>query len=203
MRKIRPLRTTAFVAVLGAVVVPAFVSATSAQTDTNDHRVATAVVRNAAGATLGTFNIVTDGRKLTVSGRVSGLTPGFHGFHVHAVGICDPRATDPAGNIVPFASAGPHLDDAGSPHGNHDGDLPLLLVGADGAAATLSATDRLNTALLFDADRSAFIIHAAPDNYAHIPTRYSAAGVPGPDAATLATGDAGGRFACGVITRAS
>ena len=61
------------------------------------------------------------------------------------------------------------------------------------------SSDRYDVESLFDADGSAFIVHAAPDNYANISTRYSAAGVPGPDAATLATGDAGGRVLCGVI----
>lgn len=201
MRKIRTGRSIALLAALGAVAIQTVVTASVAHTDTTNHRVATATVRNVNGATLGTVNFFSESGKLTVAGRLSGLSPGFHGFHVHAVGICDPRATDPNGNVVPFASAGPHLDDAGSGHGNHDGDLPLLLVSADGTTLTTSATDRLNAALLFDADRSAIIVHAAPDNYAHIPTRYSAAGVPGPDAATLATGDAGARFACGVINR--
>jgi Cu-Zn family superoxide dismutase len=49
---------------------------------------------------------------------------------------------------------------------------------------------------LFDLDGSAIIVHANPDNYANIPKdRYD----PDPDATTLATGDAGGRVACGVI----
>jgi Cu-Zn family superoxide dismutase len=61
-------------------------------------------------------------------------------------------------------------------------------------------TDRYTVDQLFDADGSAFIVHAAADNYANIPTQYSAVGVLGPDAATLATGDAGGGTACGVIT---
>ncbi|HEV2778852.1 MAG TPA: superoxide dismutase family protein [Actinophytocola sp.] len=202
MRKTRTARSMAFLAILGAVVAQAVATASVAQTDTADHRVATATVRNANGATLGTLTILdAGGGKLAISGRFTGLTAGFHGFHVHAIGICDPRATDPTGNPAPFTTAGPHLDDAGSAHGNHDGDLPLLLVNGDGTTATATVSDRLTPALLFDADRSAIIIHALPDNYAHIPTRYSAAGVPGPDAATLATGDAGGRFACGVIVR--
>src|SRR5262249_1736862 len=103
--------------------------------------------------------------------------------------------------VVPFASAGPHLDAGGHTHGSHSGDLPSLLVTADGITTTATATDRLNAALLFDADNSAIIIHAAPDNFANIPPRYSAARVPGPDAAPLATGDSGGRFACGISVR--
>ena len=57
---------------------------------------------------------------------------------------------------------------------------------------------------LFDADGSAVIVHGLPDNAAHIPTRYhshsTVAGTPsGPDAATLATGDAGPGVTCGVL----
>ena len=62
-------------------------------------------------------------------------------------------------------------------------------------------TDSTTFAQIFDADGAALIIHAGPDNLANIPARYSANGVAGPDAATLATGDSGGRFACGVITK--
>jgi Cu-Zn family superoxide dismutase len=52
-----------------------------------------------------------------------------------------------------------------------------------------------------DADGSAVIVHAGPDNYGNIPVRYTSAGAasPGPDGATVATGDAGARIACGVV----
>ena len=197
------MRTSHSLAVLGAlgVTMLSVVATESAAQTESSARVAHAVVRNASGATLGTVNVVADRGKLAVAGRLSGIAPGFHGFHVHAVGLCDPRATDPTGAVVPFASAGPHLDSGGHTHGAHSGDLPSLLVTADGVTITATATDRLTDALLFDADRSAIIVHAAPDNFANIPTRYSAAGVPGPDAATLGTGDSGARFACGVLVR--
>lgn len=44
-------------------------------------------------------------------------------------------------------------------------------------------------------------MHALPDNFANIPTRYQSMteGTFGPDSATLPTGDAGGRVACGVV----
>ena len=69
------------------------------------------------------------------------------------------------------------------------------MVNADGKAKAKFKTDRFRVADLFDADGSAVIIHANPDNYANIPTRYVAT----PDTATLATGDAGARIACGVV----
>ncbi|WP_037255385.1 superoxide dismutase family protein [Kibdelosporangium aridum] len=188
-------RSSGFLAALAvlAAVVPAV-----AQADSESSSVGRAIVRDVSGAVLGSVRFDSINRKILVSGRLAGLTPGFHGFHVHAVGVCDPRATDPNGVVVPFLSAGGHLNLDGSGHGHHTGDLPSLYVSADGTASSANDNDELTAAALFDADRSAIIIHALPDNFANIPTRYSATG---PDAATLATGDAGGRVACGVITR--
>ncbi len=124
---------------------------------------------------------------VAVQVRVHDLPPGFHGFHVHAVGDCTP----------PFTSAGGHFDKDKHTHGSHSGDLPVLQVNENGTGKATIHTDRFSIADLFDSDGSAIIIHANPDNYANIPTRYAAA----PDAATLATGDAGDRIACGVIER--
>jgi superoxide dismutase, Cu-Zn family len=184
-------RMLAALSLMGLTV--AVVPASAAAYD--DSRGATASVRDVNGVSLGTVVLQSSGGKIVVAGRLSGLTAGFHGFHIHTTGLCDPAGT------VPFASAGGHLNPGGTGHGTHAGDLPLLKVAADGKTSTVTETDTVTFAQIFDADGSAIIIHAAPDNYANIPTRYSAAGVPGPDAATLATGDAGGRVACGVIRR--
>jgi superoxide dismutase, Cu-Zn family len=199
MRPHRFWRTFAISASLLAGL--ALVPAASAVAD-DSRRDARAVVRDVNGTFLGVVNLSPSGGKLTVSGRLGGLTQGFHGFHVHTTGRCDPNAVDPAsGNVVPFFTAGGHLNPGGAVHGRHVGDLPVLYVSADGTARSSVDTDALTLAAIFDADGAAVIIHALPDNLANIPTRYSAAGVAGPDAATLATGDSGGRVACGVITR--
>src|SRR5688500_12526939 len=201
MRPHRFWRTFAISASLLAGL--ALLPVASAMAD-DSRRDARAVVRDVNGTFLGVVSLQPSGGKLTVSGRLSGLTQGFHGFHVHAVGRCDPQAVDPAtGNVVPFFTAGGHLNPGGATHGRHVGDLPVLYVSADGTARSSVDTDALTLAAIFDADGAAVIVHALPDNLAHIPTRYTAAGAtaPGPDAATLATGDAGGRVACGVITR--
>jgi superoxide dismutase, Cu-Zn family len=124
-------------------------------------------------------------------GNEEGLSPGFHGFHVHATGAC----------VAPFTSAGGHYDTPGAGHGHgaHAGDMPPLLVNDDGTAEVRFDTDRFALGDLYDADGSALIVHAGPDNLANIPSRYSHATGTGPDATTLATGDAGARVACGVI----
>ena len=77
----------------------------------------------------------------------------------------------------------------------HSGDLPSLLVNQDGTGALEAATDRFDVDDLLAGSGTAVIVHAGPDNFANIPSRYA----PAPDATTLATGDAGARVACGVI----
>jgi superoxide dismutase, Cu-Zn family len=133
--------------------------------------------------------------KVTVQVRARRLPPGFHGFHVHAIGVCDPATG--------FTSAGGHFNPTGAPHDEHAGDLPVLLVNADGTAQATVATDRFTMDQLFDADGSAMVVHAAADNYANIPTRYHShdADVFGPDPTTLSAGDSGDRIACGKVRR--
>lgn len=145
-------------------------------------------VVNASGEAVGRVRLsFEDGdTQVKVSVDLPPSMAGFHGFHIHSVGLCE----------APFTSAGGHLSGAGQQHRDHDGDLPVLLVNRDGHASARFTTDRLSTTDLRDRDGSAVIIHALPDNYANIPTRYAAAG---PDAATRATGDSGGRIACGVL----
>ena len=150
-----------------------------------------AVLHDATGNTLGTLTLTGTDAAVVAAARAAGLSSGFHGFHFHGTGAC----TAPG-----FLDAGGHLADDGEHHGMHDGDMPALLANADGTAEAAFGTDNLTFGELFDADGSAAMIHAGSDNYANIPAdRYSTGGNPGPDATTLATGDAGGRLACGVV----
>lgn len=148
---------------------------------------ASAVLVDAEGAAIGKVKVLSKGGKVQISVETSKLSPGFHGFHVHAVGRCE----------APFTSAGGHHNPAAANHADHAGDMPVLLVARDGSANASFASDRLDVTGLLDADGSSIIVHAAPDNYANVPTRYAPGG---PDAATLATGDSGGRVACGLLT---
>jgi superoxide dismutase, Cu-Zn family len=146
-----------------------------------------ATLRDAAGNKVGRVWLQEHRRSGTVAVfvRARALQPGFHGFHIHTTGRCDPPD---------FTTAGGHLNPTGATHGSHAGDLPSLLVNGDGTAMLATATDRFTLTDLRDADGSAVMIHSGPDNFANIPPRYGT-----PDQETLATGDAGTRVACGVV----
>lgn len=160
-------------------------------------RVANVTLYNAEGDRVGRVQLKpARGDATRVRATITEAVPEFHGFHIHAIGECDPNA--PGG---PFTSAGGHLALEGQTHGDHAGDLPSLLVMADGTARLEFLTDRFDVSDLRDDDGSAVMVHAGRDNFANIPERYvsTTSGQPGPDAATLATGDAGARYACGVV----
>ncbi|WP_055479514.1 superoxide dismutase family protein [Sphaerimonospora mesophila] len=164
---------------------------------------AVALIKDVHGKVLGTFQIERyDRKKLWVTVNARGLTPGFHGMHIHTTGVCDPESVDEATG-TPFASAGGHLDVGHKKHDSMAGDLPSLLATADGTAMASFVTDRFKLNQLADKDGSSVVIHELPDNHAHIPDRYShpkdSTGTTGPDATTLKTGDAGRRIGCGVF----
>lgn len=153
---------------------------------------------DADGDSVGRVRIDTGGDDTRVLVRVRGLEPGFHAFHVHATGECEPDSENPSDptQVGDFLSAGGHLGAGQADHGEHAGDLPSLLVGEDGRATLAFETDALGEEDLLDDDGSAVMIHAGRDNFANIPERYAP---DGPDATTRATGDAGGRVACAVV----
>ena len=133
------------------------------------------------------------------------LAPGAHGLHIHTVGKCEANSVAPAGGAPgDFLSAGGHFQGGGvGAHPNHAGDLTSLQVRGDGSAILVTTTNAFDQSDLLDGAGTAIIIHANSDNFANIPAdRYQqiAGGAPGPDEATLATGDGGKRVACGVIS---
>lgn len=154
------------------------------------------VLRDVEGNRVGRVWMRQRGRSVVVHARLHSLSPGFHGFHVHTTGLCDPAAAD-----GPFTSAGGHLAAAETDHGAHTGDLPSLLANGRGWARLGFVTSRFTVASLRDDDGSAVMVHQGRDNYANIPDRYTSSDseTPGPDEATRRTGDAGDRFACGVV----
>jgi Cu/Zn superoxide dismutase len=148
-----------------------------------------ATLHTPAGAVGGTVNFTDIGGAVLVTVAATGLTEGWHGFHIHTTGACN--VTDEGA----FLSAGGHLGELGG-HGtgSHHGDMPLLYANAGGVARAVFLTDNFTIDQLSDADGSAVIVHAGADNYANIPARYG-----GPDEVTKNTGDAGARDRCGVV----
>ncbi len=119
----------------------------------------------------------------------------FHGFHIHANDgtTTGTGAATGAPCVAPtFTSVGSHWQTAGTNHGSHIGDLPVLMRDASGHAEAEFVVGKFEPG---DIIGRAVIVHVGADNYANIPPLY---GEPDP-ATTLKTGDAGARFACGVI----
>lgn len=155
----------------------------------------TADLKTADGTEVATATIeFTDGfATVTVETTTAGeLTPGFHGLHIHQVGTCEGD----------FTSAGGHFQAEG--HSGHpaSGDLSSLQVRSDGSAKLVTTTDAFTAEELLAGTKTAIVIHEKADNFGNIPAeKYQQVnGTPGPDQQTLATGDAGGRVACGVIS---
>ncbi|HLL12916.1 MAG TPA: superoxide dismutase family protein, partial [Rubrivivax sp.] len=101
------------------------------------------------GAAVGTVRIVETQHGLAFYPQLTGLAPGLHGFHVHEKPSC--AASESDGKKVPGGAAGGHLDPAGSKkHGEpwgdgHLGDLPALVVAADGSASNPVLAPRLKS----------------------------------------------------------
>jgi len=128
----------------------------------------------------GSVTFAPKGDAVLVVARVSGLTPGEHGFHVHEAGDCG--APD-------AASAKGHFNPGGMMHGDyhhaehHAGDLPNLIANASGVAEYRQEVKglRLESGPNGILGRSV-VVHADADDYRSQPA-----------------GNSGRRVACGVI----
>ena len=142
---------------------------------------------NGQGADIGKATLTQGSTGLLIKVEAAGLTPGWHGIHIHATGQC----------AAPFTSAGAHINhtDPKTPHGllnaqgPDDGDLPNLYAAADGSAKAEFFTTQARISQdgpgqwLWDADGSALVIHANPDDHNSQPI-----------------GGAGDRVACAVLS---
>jgi superoxide dismutase, Cu-Zn family len=169
---------------------------TTAEVPAEDGETTTVTMQDADGEDVGTVTLTEwDGGVQVAAALEVADADGFHGFHVHGTPECDPDADD-----GPFTTAGGHWGGDDADHADHTGDLPPLLFRDDGTATQVATTDRFTLEELLDAG-GAIILHADRDNQGHIPDRYQSedADEAGPDEATLNTGDAGDRIACGVV----
>ena len=128
-------------------------------------------------------------RFVVITVKVSGVKPGLHGVHLHAVGKCEPPGFTAAGGHFDPGPAGNTDPDANHPF--HMGDIPNIEVGKDGTGTLQSMTTRVTLSegplSLFDADGTAIIVHANPDK-----------GITGDPKSGVSGGP---RVACGVVTK--
>jgi Cu-Zn family superoxide dismutase len=165
-------------------IVASMLACASAQTSGNAMP-ATATVRNASGTSLGVLRLESVAGGVRLSGQLTGLTPGAHGIHLHAVGSCDAPG---------FTSAGAHFNPRSTKHGlvnpegPHAGDMPAIAADANGRAVvdhtTALVTLGSGANSVFDADGTAVVVHAATD-----------------DQRTDPSGNSGARIGCGVVER--
>ncbi|XP_023246358.1 superoxide dismutase [Cu-Zn] isoform X1 [Copidosoma floridanum] len=119
-----------------------------------------------------------------VTGEVSGLKQGLHGFHVHEFGD----------NTNGCTSAGPHFNPLGKDHGGptdevrHVGDLGNVEAGSDGLAKVNIADKQIQLQGAHSIIGRTLVVHADPDDLGK-----------GGHELSKTTGNAGGRLACGVI----
>ncbi|KAL8617889.1 Superoxide dismutase [Cu-Zn] [Nucella lapillus] len=125
-----------------------------------------------------------DNGAIKVTGKITGLSPGKHGFHVHEFG-------DTGNKCV---AAGSHFNPQGQTHGapadtvRHVGDLGNIVANDEGGAQ-VDITDRLIAfSGTHDIVGRSVVVHAKEDDLGR-----------GGNEGSLATGNAGARLACCVI----
>ncbi|WP_035512781.1 superoxide dismutase family protein [Halalkalibacillus halophilus] len=142
---------------------------------------------NRDGDVIGEATFAEQAEGVEVEVSVVGLSPGFHGIHLHEFPKCDTPS---------FESAGSHwtVDDAKHglmhPEGHHIGDMPNLEVKQDGTAmftyVISEATLREGKGSIYSDEGKSLIIHEDMD-----------------DGVSQPAGNAGERIACGAITKSS
>ncbi|MBX3483277.1 superoxide dismutase family protein [Phenylobacterium sp.] len=124
---------------------------------------ATAELKNSQGQTVGAVLLTAAPNGVLMKVEAKGLSAGWHGLHFHEKADCSKSD---------FTSAGAHVHGPETavhgllnPAANDLGDLPNIHAGADGAAATEVFTTLVTLEKLKDADGSAVVIHANPDDH--------------------------------------
>jgi Cu-Zn family superoxide dismutase len=151
------------------------------------HNSAHADIMNAQGAKIGTAKLSDIGHGVKIEVKISELSPGEHGIHIHTVGKCEAPG---------FTSAGGHFNPTNTHHGAqstlgphpHLGDLLNLVADKKGNAKHSFIADGVTLGdganSLFHEGGTALVVHAQRDDLRSDPA-----------------GDSGGRIACGVIEK--
>jgi superoxide dismutase, Cu-Zn family len=176
------MRFRLFLVVAGLLGFAAAVKPVAAATKS-----AHADIVSAQGTQIGTAKITSSGKGVKIEVKVTHLSPGEHGIHIHTVGKCDGPA---------FTTAGGHFNPTSAHHGVHNtqdphphlGDLMNLTVNKKGDgnatffADGVTLEDGANS--LFHDGGTSLVIHAKADDLMSDPS-----------------GNSGDRIACGVIEK--
>ena len=139
-----------------------------------------------SGQIIGRADYIQGNTGVLIEIKLAGLPAGKHGLHFHEKGTCQDHAA--------FKMAKGHIMPSGRPHGflhpegPHEGNLPNLIVGANGAVHVEMYTDLVSVSgrgskpALLDSDGSSLMIHQNPDDHK-----------------TQPIGGSGSRIACGVV----
>ncbi|KAH9700317.1 Superoxide dismutase (Cu-Zn) 2 [Citrus sinensis] len=125
-----------------------------------------------------------DGGPTTVNVRVTGLTPGPHGFHLHEYG-------DTTNGCI---STGAHFNPNNMTHGapkdevRHAGDLGNIVANANGVAEATIVDNQISLDGPNTVVGRAFVVHELEDDLGK-----------GGHELSLTTGNAGGRLACDLL----
>ncbi|KAH7422078.1 hypothetical protein KP509_13G089500 [Ceratopteris richardii] len=133
----------------------------------------------------GVVHLTQDGDGPTiVQVKITGLTPGKHGFHLHEFG-------DTTNGCL---STGPHFNPNGLTHGapedevRHAGDLGNVVANEAGVVETTIVDSQIPLSGVNSVVGRALVIHELEDDLGK-----------GGHELSLTTGNAGGRLACGVV----
>lgn len=143
-----------------------------------------ASMTDATGASIGTVTLADGTSGVLLRIEANGLTPGWHGIHLHMTGDCSDTEAG-------FKASGAHVGHGGgaehgllNPKGPESGDLPNIYAAENGTAKAEVFISGIKIVDLVDADGTSIIIHANEDDHMSQPI-----------------GGAGDRVACGVITK--
>ncbi|CDY25459.1 BnaC09g39740D [Brassica napus] len=120
-----------------------------------------------------------------VTGKISGLSPGFHGFHIHSFGDTTNGCN----------STGPHFNPLNRVHGppdeveRHAGDLGNIFAGPDGVAEISIKDKQIPLSGQYSILGRAVVVHGDPDDL----------GRGRGHKLSKSTGNAGARVGCGII----
>ncbi|KAL3828513.1 hypothetical protein ACJIZ3_017315 [Penstemon smallii] len=136
----------------------------------------------------------------TVNVRITGLTPGKHGFHLVSISKLTYIIPDESMNYttllkfsiqIKFLYLGPHFNPNGLTHGapdeevRHAGDLGNIVANADGVAEATIVDSQIPLTGPNSVVGRAFVVHELEDDLGK-----------GGHELSLSTGNAGGRLAC-------